>query len=312
MRVLVTGGSGLVGRAIQELVASDKAESDTEWTFVASADCDLLDATQVNRLFTAQRPTHVLHLAAQVGGLYANLADNAGFWRTNLLMNQHVLDACVATGVKKFVGCLSTCVFPDTVRYPMTEADIHGGPPHSSNEGYSYAKRMLDVACRLYSAQYSGLYTTVVPTNIYGKHDNFSMQSGHVIPGLIHKCHQAKLAGEPFTVWGSGTPVRQFIYARDLARLMIWAVRSYSEPEPIILCGDQECSIAEVAREVAQALEFRGSVQMDTSKADGQFRKTASNAKLQGLLPEFKFTPLAEGLQETIEWFTANYDTARK
>jgi GDP-L-fucose synthase len=140
------------------------------------------------------------------------------------------------------------------------------------------------------------------------------LKDSHVIPGLIHKCRLAKDAGAPFTVLGSGTPRRQFIYAPDLARLMVWVLRSYDEADPIILSvgEEEEVSIADVAGGIARAFDYEAGLQFDTSASDGQFKKTASNAKLRTYLPDFKFTPLEVALKETVDWFVANYDTARK
>ena len=130
--------------------------------------------------------------------------------------------------VKRLVSCLSTCIFPDKTTYPIDETMVHNGPPHSSNEGYAYAKRMIDVMNRCYASEYGCCFTSIIPTNIYGPHDNFSIEDGHVIPGLIHKCYLAKRDGTPFTIWGSGAPLRQFICSSDLAALTVWVLRNYT------------------------------------------------------------------------------------
>lgn len=179
--------------------------------------------------------------------------------------------AHTCAGVTKLVSCMSTCIFPDKIQCPLNEEKIHLGPPHFSNEGYSYAKRMIDVQSRLYREQYGCNFVSVVPTNVYGPNDNFSIQDGHVIPGLIHKCFLARESSSPFIVLGSGKPLRQFIYAKDLARLMLWVLESYNEPTPIILSVDpaDEVSIGHVAKLIAAAMDFTGPLVFDTSKADG-------------------------------------------
>ena len=152
-------------------------------------------------------------------------------------------------------------------------------------------------------------------TDIYGPHDNFSINAGHVIPGLIHKCYIAKEKNEPFTIWGSGTPLRQFIYNADLAELTVWTLREYNDdPTPITLSvgEEDEVSIKDVALAVAKAMKFEGKVEFDTSKADGQFKKTAANHKLRKFLPDYEFTPIDEGIQKTVDWFVANFEKARK
>ena len=133
-----------------------------------------------------------------------------------------------------------TCIFPDKTTFPIDETMIHNGPPHFSNEGYAYAKRMVDVQNRMYKAQHGCNFTAVIPTNIFGKHDNFHLDDSHVIPGLIHRGYLCKQKGEPFTIWGSGKPLRQFIFSTDLAKLMIWTMREYEEADPIILSGASE------------------------------------------------------------------------
>lgn len=148
MRILVTGGSGLVGRAIQKVVADGAGLPGEEWVFVSSKDADLTDAAQTQALFQKVQPTHVIHLAAMVGGLFRNIKYNLDFWRKNVHINDNVLHSAFEVGTRKVVSCLSTCIFPDKTTYPIDETMIHNGPPHSSNFGYSYAKRMIDVQNR--------------------------------------------------------------------------------------------------------------------------------------------------------------------
>lgn len=229
-------------------------------------------------------------------------------------MNDNIFEACREFGVTKLVSCLSTCIFPDKTSYPIDETMVHNGAPHASNEGYAYAKRMIDVLNRCYYDEYGLKYTSVIPTNIYGPHDNFNIQDGHVIPGLIHKCLLAQKNGTDFTIWGSGTPLRQFIYSLDLAELIVWTMRKYDSIDPIILSvgEEEEVSIKDVALAVAEAMEFKGNVVFDTSKADGQYKKTANNAKLRAHLPDYQFTPMKVGIKRAVDWFLANYETARK
>ncbi|XP_077391037.1 GDP-L-fucose synthase-like [Festucalex cinctus] len=317
MRVLVTGGSGLVGMAIQHVVNEERRadhQDEEEWIFLSSKDANLTSMKETQDVFRKHRPTHVIHLAAMVGGLFKNLKHNLDFWRNNIHINDNVLQAAHEVGVVKVVSCLSTCIFPDKTTYPIDETMIHNGPPHESNFGYAYAKRMLDVHNRAYFQQHARCYTAVIPTNVFGPHDNFSIEDGHVLPGLIHKTYIAKKEGKQLVVWGSGAPKRQFIYSLDLARLFIWVLREYPEVNPIILSvgEEDEVSIKEAADAVVQALHFKGQVLFDKSKSDGQFKKTASNAKLRGYLPDFRFTPFEQALKETCDWFVAHYDAARK
>jgi len=311
--VMVTGGSGLVGQAIREYVESNQKEGE-EWIYLSSKDGDLRVRTETDAIFEKYNPTHVIHLAAKVGGLFANMAQKVEFYRENTLINDNVMENCRIHKVQKLVSFLSTCIFPDKTTYPIDETMLHDGPPHKSNEGYALAKRLIDTMNRAYAEQYGCNFTSIIPTNIYGPHDNFSIQNGHVIPGLIHKCYNAKKNNTPFTIWGSGTPLRQFIYSLDLAELTVWVMRDYHSPDPITLSVDEtaEVSIKHVALAVAKAMNFEGEVVFDTEKADGQFKKTACNKKLRGYRADYEFTSIEDGVQKAVDWFVANYETCRK
>uniref|UniRef100_A0A667YDY6 GDP-L-fucose synthase n=1 Tax=Myripristis murdjan TaxID=586833 RepID=A0A667YDY6_9TELE len=302
MCVLVTGGSGLVGRAIEHVVQEEggKLEGE-EWIFLSSKDADLVDVGQTRALFEKYRPTHVIHLAAKVGGLYLHMKSNLHFLRDNLKINDNVLQTAHDMAASK-------------TTYPIDETMIHNGPPHDSNFGYSHAKRMIDVQNRAYFKQYGRRYTAVIPTNVFGPYDNFNIENGHVLSALINKTYTAKKDGTALNVSGSGTPRRQFIYSLDLGRLIVWVLREYDEIDPIILsvAEEDEVSIKDAVEIIAQSMDFKGKILFDTTKSDGQMKKTASNAKLRRYLPNFTFTPLKEAIQMTCSWFVANYATARK
>jgi GDP-L-fucose synthase len=238
------------------------------------------------------------------------------FLRDNLLINDHVLHCAHLFGVEKVVSCLSTCIFPATLStFPIDESMVHYGPPHESNFGYAYAKRMIDVQNKAYNEQHGSQFTSVIPTNIFGPHDNYHLADAHVIPGLMHKCYLAMKNGTEFVVSGTGTPLRQFIYSRDLAKLTVWALREYNhDVSPIILSVDesQEMSIGQVAQSIVKAMGFKGPVRFDETQPDGQYKKTVSNAKLMRLLPDFTFTPFDVAMEESVSWFKKNYETCRK
>ncbi|GAA5982797.1 hypothetical protein JCM5350_002992 [Sporobolomyces pararoseus] len=318
--ILVTGGTGLVGSAIDytinhEAVGSTfgKFGEDDQWVFLSSKDGDLRDLKETMAIFDKYKPTHVIHLAALVGGLFKNMKYKLTFLRDNCLINDNVMWASKEHGVKKLISCLSTCVFPDKVTYPIDESHVHLGPPHDSNFGYAHGKRLVDVYNHAYNEEFGCNFTSAIPTNIFGPHDNYDLEDSHVIPGLVHKCLLAKKNGTPFTVSGSGTPLRQFIYSRDLAKLFIWQLKEYPEIDPIILSvGEKdEITIKQVAEAIVKSVGFQGEVTWDSSKADGQYKKTASNDKLMKYLPDFKFTPFEQALQESVDWFVQNYDSAR-
>ncbi|CAK9298637.1 unnamed protein product [Gordionus sp. m RMFG-2023] len=315
MKILVTGSFGMVGHAIQMVVENDeKLKAKYEWVFISSKDGDLKDPVQAKAIFDKHKPSHVIHLAARVGGLFSNLRYNLDFFRENMAINDNVLNFSFQNNVQKVVSCLSTCIFPDKTSYPIDETMIHNGPPHVSNFGYAYAKRMIDVLNQGYKVQHGKNYTSIIPTNVFGPHDNFDIQNGHVIPGLMHKTYLAKKNGEPLTVWGSGEPLRQFIYSLDLAKLIIWVTFNYEQTEPIILSVSpkDEISIKDAVNMVTKSMDFQNKIIFDTSKSDGQYKKTASNLKLMKLLPDFQFTPIDKAIKDTCDWFVQNYETARK
>lgn len=317
--ILVTGGRGLVGKAIEHIINTEpegsrfgKKPGET-WIFIGSADGDLRDVEQAKKVFEKYKPTHVIHLAALVGGLFKNMKYKLTFLRDNILINDNVLHTSYEYKAQKVISCLSTCVFPDRVEYPLDETKIHSGLPHESNFGYAHAKRLVDVQNHAYKEQYGCNFTSAIPTNVFGPYDNFDLEDSHVIPGLIHKCYLAKKNGTPFVVSGTGKPLRQFIYSYDLAKLFIWMLREYDDVEPVILSvgENEEVSIKEVADAIVKAVGFDGNYTFDTARADGQFRKPASNEKLLKLIGGFQFTPFELALTETVKWFVANYENAR-
>ncbi len=309
MKVLITGGSGLVGSAIKSI---SSLYPDLQFIFLSSKDCDLTNWEQTNQYFNSVKPDYVIHLAANVGGLFKNMKYKVDMLESNLTINSNVLKASHNVQVKKLVACLSTCIFPDKTTYPINESMLHLGPPHFSNDAYAYAKRILEVQCKAYREQYGDNFVCVIPTNIYGLFDNFNLDDGHVIPALIHKCYLAKQSNSKFVIAGTGQPLRQFIYSEDLAKLIIWVLTDYNDSNPIILSvsESEEISIKDVVDIICKEFEY-WNVEWDNSKPDGQFKKTADNNKLISM-NDFKFTDINVGLNKTIKWFIENYNIARK
>jgi len=216
------------------------------------------------------------------------------------------------SGVKKLICFLSTCVFPDDVIYPLTEDKIHLGPPHTSNAPYAYAKRMADVMIQSYNQQYGTQYFSVIPTNIYGPNDNYSLENSHVIPALIHKVYLAQKNNTDLIVWGSGKPLREFIYSKDVAAITTLLLEKYQGTKPIILSTSEEISIREVVELICDIFNFKNNIIFDSSKPDGQYRKPSDNSYLKSIIGDYNFTPLRIGLEETISYFIENYNIIRK
>jgi len=302
MITLVTGGSGLVGFALKNIKS--------DYIYLSSKDCDLTDYNNTYDILKKYNPTHVIHLAAYVGGLYKNMNQKVDMLEKNTLMNINILKVCHELNINNVISCLSTCIFPDKTTYPINEEMLHNGPPHNSNDSYAYSKRLLDTLSKSYREQYNRNYICIIPTNIYGENDNYSLEDGHVIPALIHKAYLAKKNNSPFIIKGSGKPLRQFIYSQDLAKLIIWCLENYNEIEPIILADSKEYSIKTIGEIIATYFDIN-TIQFDDSFSDGQYKKTADNSKLIKL-NNFNFIDINIGLQKSCEWFIKNYENCRK
>lgn len=300
-KILVTGGNGLVG---SEFIGE-------QYYKPTSKEYNLIDKEKTNLLMFKGFDS-VIHCAGKVGGVGGNMNYKGEFFYDNIMINTNVIETARLHGVKKLVAFLSTCIFPDNVEYPLTEKKIHLGPPHFSNDAYAYAKRMVDVQIKAYREQYGLNYKSVIPTNIYGPNDNYNIQTGHVVPSLIHKCYLARENKTDFTIWGSGKPLREFIFSKDVAKLTQWVLENYDEPEPIILSTSNEITIKELVDIIVEIMNFKGNVKWDLTKPDGQYRKPSDNSKIKKYLPDFQFTDLYNGLKETIEYFENQYNFIRK
>ena len=304
-KILVTGANGLVGNAIRYLNPSDTV-------YITREDVDLTDFNKTLQVVSAIKPEQVIHLAAVVGGLGGNMIHSGQYFRNNIMINTNVLESARICGVAKLISFMSTCVFPDKCQYPLNEKDLHNGPPHPSNFGYAYAKRMLEVQSSAYRKEWGCDYIVAIPTNIYGSGDNWDLADGHVLPSLIHRCFLAKQNSADLIVWGSGSSLREFVYSEDIAQLTLWALDNYSEDLPIIFSSGHEVSIKDVVNLIVKEFDFRGNVIFDSSKPDGQFRKPSDTTKLNNYLPGFQFTTIEDGLKRTIKWFLNNYPNIRK
>jgi len=315
MRIVVTGGNGLVGSSIKNII---KNYSEHEFVFLTRNDCELTSLMHVISFFSKpeNRFDYIIHLAAKVGGLFMNLDSNVKMFSDNIKINENILVACKKYGIKRGIFCLSSCIYPcNPSRFPMDETMIHESPPHPSNEGYAYAKRMLELQCRQHNNAYGTEYICVIPVNLYGPHDNFSIKNGHVIPAIMNRFHGEKSKKDgKFTVYGTGKPYRQFLYAPDFAKIMcdILLDGKYNNTEPVICCNN-ETTIKAMVNNIAVAMDIpQNKLEWDTSKSDGCMKKTVHNSKLCTYYPDFKFTSLQEGLRTTYNWFCDNQKTLRQ
>jgi GDP-L-fucose synthase len=305
LKILVTGSSGLLGSAFKNILGH-------EHIFHTRKDADLLDSKSTHEYLRHQIQNNgvdtVIHAAAIVGGLQANLDGNDRFFYENYKINSNVLNACFDLKVDNFVNILSTCIFPhEHITYPLTKEQIDNGPPHPSNSGYAYAKRLGGHQTKILGEVLGKNWFSVVPTNLYGPNDNFNLRTSHLVAGMIHRAFLCKQKGEKFTIWGDGSPLRQFIYAEDLAKMILWALENWNSNDHFMAVNTEEVSVMEVANMICDILEIsEEDISFDPDKPKGQFRKPAASD-----LPGFEFKPLKHGIKETISWLTNNYYKAR-
>ena len=258
------------------------------------------------------KPDAVIHLAAKVGGVKNNTDKVCDFYSENIIINTNLLEACHNNNINNVVSLLSTCIYPENATYPLTENQIHNGPPHQSNYGYAYAKRMLDIHTKTLRDQYNRRYICAIPNNLYGKNDNFDLNNSHVIPAIIRKIFEAKKNNHDVELWGNGNPLREFTYSNDIAKILMFLLENYDSDEPINIGNTKEISIKEVANKIKKILDFKGNIIWNTNKPTGQYRKPSSNKKLLKLgWKKDDYTPLDEGLQLTVDWFLKNYPNVR-
>ena len=309
-KILVTGGSGLVGYSLKWGYVHGNSIPNA--TFLSSSDCDLRDPYQTDRIFSEIKPDAVIHLAAKVGGVKANIQNAADFYYDNIMINTNVLHSCFKNNVSKVISLMSTCVYPDETSYPLKEKNVHNSPPHDSNFSYAYAKRMIDIQSRSYRQQYGCNFITLIPNNLYGENDNFKTGDSHVIPSIIRKIYEAKVHKKEVTLWGDGSPLREFTYSGDMGEIVLFALENYDEAPPLNVGNSKEYSIKEVASLICEYLEFDGAVSWDISQPSGQFKKPSDNSRFLELgWNRDSYTSLKEGLRKTCDWFVKNYPRVR-
>ena len=305
MKILVTGGDGLIGSAITRVNLSH------ELIPINREMADLRNYSETVQVFADQKPDAIIHCAALVGGIGGNMMKSGDYFKDNILINTNVLEAARETNTKNLTTFMSTCIFPDNASYPLTMDQLHNGAPHPSNFAYAFAKRMLDVQVRAYNSQWGTAFKIIVPTNVYGPNDNFSLTEGHVVASLIHKMYLAKREQKEFIMWGSGVAQREFVFSEDVARVALSVAEIDSLPEPLIVSNSSETSIRKLAETIAHLFSFEGEIKSDISKPDGQLRKPSSDQEFRSLFPKYVFTPIEVGLEKTIDWFCSMYPKVR-
>jgi GDP-L-fucose synthase len=300
-RILLTGGSGFLGRHVHEALQASGAGD----VFAPRrADYDLTREDSVVRLFREHKPQVVIHLAAVVGGIGANRERPAEFLYDNLMMGAQLMEHARRNGVEKFVGVGTICSYPKHTPVPFREDDLWNGYPEETNAPYGLAKKMLLVQGQAYRAQYGFNAVHLLPVNLYGPGDHFDPAASHVIPALMLKCQEAIDRGDSEIVcWGDGSPTREFLYVADGARAIVAATRHYDGPEPINVGAGFEISIRALAELVAELMGFEGTIRWDTAKPNGQPRRCLNVDRARELFGFQATTDFRAGLARTIEWF---------
>ena len=329
VNVVVTGGNGMVGKCIQDM---KNTYPNANFTFLNRSlqnehSLDLTDRNAVLHYFKHHAFNYIIHLAADVGGLFKNLKQNTSIFSNNIRINENILEACIQNNIHRGIFILSSCIFPcNPSVFPMTENMVHESPPHFSNQGYAYAKRMLHIQCQQFNKDFNTQFICLVPVNLYGPYDNFRPSESHLIPGLIQRFHETKLSGssssssssnskKQYHAYGTGKPLRQLLYTPDFAKIIcdILLTKPNIQQDTIICCSDIEYSIRDIVHTLSDTMHIsQDSLFWDTEKSDGCMKKTVSNTHFKTIFPNFKFTDISLGLQKTYQWYLHNQETLRK
>ena len=300
-RIVVTGGAGFLGSSVVKKLE----ERGCKEIFVPrSKDYNLVEMEAVKRLYSDAKPDIVIHLAARVGGIGANMNNPGSFFYENLMMGVQLIEQGRLSGIEKFVAIGTICAYPKFTPVPFKEENLWDGYPEETNAPYGLAKKMLLVQSQAYRQQYGFNAIYLLPVNLYGPGDNFDPESSHVIPALIKKVLEAKDKGEKSIVaWGSGKPTREFLYVDDAAEGILLATEKYNKPDPVNLGAGFEISIKDLAELICELADFDGEIEWDTSQPDGQPRRRLDTSRAK---KEFGFEAkmdFKEGLERTIEWY---------
>jgi GDP-L-fucose synthase len=307
-RVLVTGGTGFLGRHVLQALRAAGAE---QLTALGSKDYDLTSEPQVAKMFKEHRPQVIFHLAGLVGGILANRERPADFFYQNLMMGSLILHYASRLQVEKIIFAGAGCGYPEGAPMPLRETDLWNGSPQKESAPYSLAKRLLTVGAAAYLQQHKLASVTCIPGNIYGEFDNFNLHDSHVIPALVRRFVEAAQTQQPTVeVWGNGEPTRDYIYAGDVARGMVRAAEVYSQAEIVNLSSGVEASVREVCALIQRHSGFTGEIRWNTSRPSGQARRYFDISKAERDLDFRPSTSLEAGLKKTIEWFVKNIDSA--
>lgn len=311
-RICVTGGAGFLGHFVVEGLRR-RGVPEAQIFVPRRKDFDLTKEADVARLYETAKPEVVIHLAAEVGGIGANQAHPGRFCFANLAMGMHLIEQGRARGLRKFVQTGTVCAYPKFAPIPFREETLWDGYPEETNAPYGVAKKALFVLLDGYQREYGMKSAVVVPVNLFGPHDNFDLGTSHVIPALIRKCADARMAGKPFIeCWGTGAASREFLYVEDAAQGLLVAAEKQDTPEPLNLGTGSEVSIKVLVETIARLTGFQGEIRWDATKPDGQPRRCLDTSRAERTLGWKAQVNLEEGLRRTIAWYEANRGQVRE
>jgi GDP-L-fucose synthase len=301
--IFVAGHRGLVGSALMRALT---AAGYTNLITRTRQELDLLDQNAVTEFFATEKPVYVFLAAAKVGGIMANKTKPADFIRENLQLQNNIITSAHTSGVKKLLFLGSSCIYPKLAPQPIKEEYLMTGPLEPTNDAYAIAKIAGIMLCQSYRQQYGSNFISVMPTNLYGENDNFDLETSHVLPALIRRFHEAKLAGLPtVTLWGTGTPRREFLHVDDLAAACLHLMNTYNESEIVNIGTGEDVTIKDLAETIKSVVGYGGKITWDTTKPDGTPRKLLDVTKLHNLGFTHKIK-LEEGINKTYAWYTQN------
>lgn len=300
-RVVVTGGAGFLGR---QVCAELKSRGVAEIIVPRQRQFDLRRRADIDRLLDEARPQVIIHLAAVVGGIGANRMHPGQYFYDNAVMGIELMEAARLAGVLKFVSTGTICAYPKFADVPFQEDEIWNGYPEETNAPYGLAKKMLIVQAQAYRQEYGFNAISLLPVNLYGPHDNFDLESSHVIPGLIRKVVEAREGGErTIEAWGTGKASREFLFVRDAARAIVLATDTYNDSAPVNIGSGREITIRDLADLIRRLAHYEGGIRWDASKPDGQPRRCLDTGRAKQAFGFEAETSLEKGLAETIRWY---------
>ncbi|HVM77102.1 MAG TPA: NAD-dependent epimerase/dehydratase family protein [Candidatus Paceibacterota bacterium] len=310
-RILVTGGSAVAGDGLKSVVAKGEYDG-REFIFPTSKECNMLDFEATQKFVADWKPDAIVHFAAISGGIQLTIDHPASVMRDNIIMNFNVAEAARVNGVNKVLMTLSAAIYPLDTPLPMKEEDMHKGYPHETNYSYAFAKRLIDPMAKAYKKEYGMSIVGIIPGAIIGPKSNFDPKSSTAIPALIRRFFENRGNNDPLVVWGDGSPVRQFTSDEDIARIAMWCIDNYDDPQVLNVSTMEDLSIKEAAYVIAKALGVdSGRITFDTTKPAGTHSQGVDNSKFVSL-SHFKYTPARETITRTAKYFAEHYPDPKK